>query len=68
MQEFNVQIFVSTHSKECISSYMKVFEEMNLKDDFDNYFRLERDENEIIHVSYSSNELKAALENNFEVR
>lgn len=68
VQEFNVQIFVSTHSKECISSYMKVFEEMNLKDDFDNYFRLERDENEIIHVSYSSNELKAALENNFEVR
>ena len=67
-QEFNVQIFASTHSKECIASYMKIFRELQLPDSFDNYFRLERKQTEIYHVQYTSDELEAALENNFEIR
>lgn len=67
-KEFNVQIFASTHSKECIESYMRVFNELSLDDNFDNYYRLERNADEISQVEYSSNELRIALENNFEVR
>lgn len=68
-EQFNVQIFATTHSQECIAAYMQAFEELKLKDDFDNYYRLEKDKNEeISYVEYSSNELKIALENKFETR
>lgn len=68
-KEFNVQIFATTHSWECIAAYMEAFEELGLEDDFDNYYRLEKDKNEeISYVEYFSNELRIALENNFETR
>ncbi len=67
-KEFNVQVFISTHSKECIESYMYVFEKLKLKDDFDSYYRLERDKNDVKYIKYSSGELKAAIENNLEMR
>lgn len=67
-QQFNVQIFATTHSKECIESYIRIFNELKLDNGFDNYYRLERNENDIQFTEYSSDELKAALENNFEIR
>jgi AAA15 family ATPase/GTPase len=68
-KEFDVQIFATTHSRECIAAYMEAFDELKLEDDFDNYYRLEKDNNEkISYVEYSSNELKIALENDFETR
>ncbi len=67
-KEFGVQIFATTHSKECIENYLKAFNELELEDDFDNYYRLEAKQDEIISVEYTTDELKNALQNNFEIR
>jgi len=65
-KDFNVQIFVSTHSFECIAAAHKAFAESS----FDNYrlHRLERVDNIIKAITYEKNDLDSALELGLEVR
>lgn len=69
-KEFNVQVFATTHSLECIKAYYDAFKELNLPDDFINYYRLvKKDEEETINYKqYTPAELEAAFEMNLEVR
>lgn len=67
-REFDVQIFATTHSWECIHAAHKAFSEDELYD-----FRLHRldrigDEDDIKAVTYDQETLDAALEMEFEVR
>ena len=67
-REFDVQIFATTHSWECIHAAHKAFSEDELYD-----FRLHRldrigDEDDIKAVTYDRETLDAALEMEFEVR
>ena len=67
-REFDVQIFATTHSWECIHAAHKAFSEDELYD-----FRLHRldrigDEDDIKAVTYDQETLEAALEMEFEVR
>ncbi len=67
-REFDVQIFATTHSWECIHAAHRAFSEDELYD-----FRLHRldrigDEDDIKAVTYDQETLDAALEMEFEVR
>ena len=67
-REFDVQIFATTHSWECIRAAHKAFSEDELYD-----FRLHRldrigDDDDIKAVTYDQETLEAALEMEFEVR
>lgn len=63
--KFNTQIFLSTHSLECISAAHQVFSEGQY--DF-SFHRLEMEENNVRAVQYDKGSLSAALSSNFEVR
>ncbi len=67
-KELNVQVFATTHSKECIEAFTEValkHEEEELQ-----YFRLQRKRNseDIISVEYTTRNLEVALLSNFEMR
>jgi AAA15 family ATPase/GTPase len=66
-EQFNVQVFATTHSYEAIQAAHKVFSET---DDYD--FRLHRldrqDNNEITHVTYDQRTLQTAINMELEVR
>jgi AAA15 family ATPase/GTPase len=65
-QQFNVQVFATTHSREMIEAAYRAFPD---SDTF-RYHRLDRDEasGEVRAVSYSPDLIEAALEMDFEVR
>jgi len=65
-RDFDVQIFATTHSFECINSAHTAF--MNRKDYDFRLYRLERLENETSVVSYTKETLSAAIEAGYEVR
>lgn len=66
-QLFNVQVFATTHSYECINAAHEAFSELET-DDLGLY-RLDRhDDGEIKSVRYNQRTLSTAIEYNFEVR
>ena len=65
-EEFDTQIFATTHSLECIVAAHKAFEESDVYD-FQLY-RLERINDTINVISYDQEDLATAIEEGFEVR
>jgi len=63
---FNVQVFATTHSYECLAAAHKAFSK-NEKYDFKLY-RLERKKDDIRIIEYSKDELETSLEMGFEIR
>jgi AAA15 family ATPase/GTPase len=66
-EKFNVQIFATTHSWECLNSFTEVVQNLESKDMI-TYTRLEKAENKHIAYTYSQNVLHTALESKWEVR
>jgi hypothetical protein len=64
--QFNVQVFATTHSRECIVAAHLAFSE-TFNYDF-RLHRLERDEEGVHAVTYDQESLEAAIESGFEVR
>lgn len=64
--QFNCQIFLSTHSLECIAAAQKNFVESKSYDF--SFHRLERGPKDVKAVGYDKGSLTAALESQFEVR
>lgn len=63
--KFNVQVFITTHSKECI----KAFIENKYKNEDISFFTLTRDnENNIQPIFYNSEELQDTIEQDLEMR
>ena len=62
---FNVQVFATTHSFECIRAANKAFAN---QDDGFRFYRLERIENETSIVPYDKQALSAAIKAGYEVR
>ena len=67
-QKLNIQVFITTHSDDCIKSFSSVMSKMNCNDLCGKLFRLDEENGDIVHVDYDQNELKIAFENNIEVR
>lgn len=62
---FNVQVFITTHSKECISAFI----ENEYKNEDIAFYTLVRDkQNQVKPIYYSAENLKNSLENNLEIR
>jgi predicted ATP-dependent endonuclease of OLD family len=65
-QEFDVQIFATTHSRDCIGGFVSASQELGIKDA--KLYRMERDGDEIYAVDLALINVEAALELNGEVR
>jgi predicted ATPase len=66
--DFNVQVFATTHSRECILAAHDAFTELGAYDDFQ-YIRLEkRKDGRILAIPYDQGSTEAAFEMNLEVR
>jgi len=67
----NVQLFITTHSYECIEAVTRIYKDntLNLEKDFITLFRIERN-NKDQHLSfqYETDTLLAGIEKEFEVR
>ncbi|NDV81055.1 ATP/GTP-binding protein [Bacteroides sp. 51] len=66
-QELNIQIFATTHSNDCISSFSKVLNNMNNKS-LGKYIRLDNVDGQIKQVEFSSDELNIADQQEIEIR
>ena len=65
-REFNLQVFTTTHSDECIRAAYNAFAE---DDKFDfRFHRLDNIDGNISSVTYDKETLEFALENGWEVR
>jgi len=65
-RDYNVQIFATTHSNECICSANKAFK--NIEPKYFKFFRLERQAENILPVEYDRDTLDSAIKLNLEVR
>ncbi|VFM96214.1 MAG: ATPase/GTPase, AAA15 family [Candidatus Kentron sp. G] len=65
----NVQLFIATHSYECIDAMADVYRESGMGEDFISLFRIEQDEGGRHYaVRHKANTLLTSIEKNFEVR
>lgn len=69
-KEFNVQVFATTHSYECIMAYYDSFKKQQLEETFINYYRLSKNEdNDLIeYTQLTPDELEASFRMNLEIR
>ena len=65
-KEQNVQIFVTTHSKECIESYARVAK--RLEDEEITFIELGKNDNEITSIVYEYNEIINQVEQHQDIR
>jgi AAA15 family ATPase/GTPase len=63
---YNVQLFITTHSQECIAALSSVYSE-NLDDNI-RLYRIEKGENSHKAFKYSPEMIAAGMESNYEVR
>ena len=66
-REFNVQVFATTHSDECIKAAMEAYKAEQADDSF-RFYRLERTKGNGRAVSYDQEALSGALDIGLEVR
>jgi len=66
-EEFNVQVFATTHSMECVKAFSSV-SSRNSKHDTVRLFRLEKKAENIRLVSYDNKTLSSSIESDWEVR
>ena len=66
-EQLNIQVFVTTHSSDCINAFQKVMNSSQNKVS-GQYIRLENKNGLIREVSYTGEEIRYASENDIEVR
>ena len=67
-QEYDVQLFATTHSFECIEAFSQIHQEENPQEDDIRLYRIDRKENIHKAFAYSASVLHTGLEREFEVR
>ncbi|NJN99238.1 MAG: AAA family ATPase [Anaerolineales bacterium] len=66
-KRLNVQVFVTTHSWDCLTAFHQALTETSATD-LGSVFRLERKDDQIKYVSYSGDKLAVAIDHDIEVR
>lgn len=66
-KEFNVQIFSTTHSLDCLKAYISTFSKFKKEDEL-RVFRIERKEEESKVKKFDYEEVKIALESEWDIR
>lgn len=67
-KEFNVQLFITTHSYECIKAYTEESANSSLSQDELKLLKIDKNESEHKVISFSLEEMKSGIENSLEVR
>ncbi|MFQ6055090.1 MAG: ATP/GTP-binding protein [Methanosarcinales archaeon] len=67
-KEFNVQIFATTHSMECVEAFSSSYSKISQNNDDIRLYRIERKDDDFRAVSYDHRTLEASLESEWEVR
>ena len=67
-REFNVQIFATTHSVECIKAFSSTYSQIEQGNDAMRLYRIERKGDNFKAVSYDHETLETSLESGWEVR
>ncbi len=67
-KEYNAQLFITTHSFECIAALIEVIERKKVRKGAFRLFRIEKGEHATDIVKFDYKSLKAAVESNWEVR
>ena len=67
-KEFNVQVFATTHSYECVKAFNSACSKIGRKIDGIRLFRIEKQDDDFGVVAYDNEILKASLESDWEVR
>lgn len=65
-QQYNVQVFASTHSNECVNEFAK--QGLSTSQNISKLFRIEKINNEIEVIDYDMKSLLASIERQWEVR
>lgn len=66
-RRLNVQVFATTHSSDCISSFGKILNEAD-NSDYGRYIRLENKDGQVRQVQYNADELSIVAAQNIEIR
>jgi AAA15 family ATPase/GTPase len=67
-KQYNVQIFATSHSSECIKAYNNIQASMLLKEDTLRLFRIEKNKDVFETFKYDTEVLESSFENNWEIR
>ncbi len=67
-KEFNVQVFATTHSMECLKAFSSSYSQHEEDKDEIRLFRIEKKDDSLKAISYDHKTLEASLERNWEVR
>ena len=67
-KEFNVQIFATTHSIECVKAFSSSYSQQVQNSDIIRLYRIERRDYDFKVVSYDHKTLEASLDSSWEVR
>lgn len=69
-KEFDVQIFATTHSYECVDVFSSVYQELakDEKEDEVRLYRLDKLDEKLKAVSFTSEMIQTALDHNWEIR
>lgn len=66
--EFNVQIFATTHSIECVKAFNSSYSRLGKEDDGIRLYRIEKKGDDLDVISYNDKTLEASLDSDWEVR
>lgn len=66
-RRLDVQVFATTHSSDCISSFGKILNETD-NSEYGRYIRIENNDGQIRQVQYNANELSVVAAQNIEIR
>jgi len=68
-EQYNIQIFATTHSFDCVQAFHNSYVKRNLEDDKLRLYRIERNDNDNYLVTkYNQKELNVYIENEWEIR
>ncbi|MBF0537097.1 MAG: ATP-binding protein [Nitrospirae bacterium] len=67
-KEFDVQVFATTHSMECIQALAESYSARNTEDDEIRMYRIERENGIFDVIDYNNNLIMASLDSNWEMR
>jgi len=66
--QFNVQVFATTHSIECVKAFSSSYSRLEKEDDGIRLYRIEKKGDDLNVVSYNDKTLEASLDSDWEVR
>lgn len=65
---YNTQLFITTHSYECVKAFRNMFASQLIKEDNLRIYRIEKKNDQFKSIKYDHDQLSSSLDNNWEIR